>query len=66
MTKLAPHARHSNGFAQSLPLFDHADRRRWDNAPLAARMVRRRCRIESAAAATAIAELAGLRVEGDR
>jgi hypothetical protein len=42
-----------------LPLFDHADRRRWDDASLAARMVRRRCGITSATTARVIAELAG-------
>lgn len=59
MPNLVPHKRHGNDRAQSLPLFDFADRRRWDSAPLAARMIRRRCGIASAATARAVAELAG-------
>lgn len=55
MTKLPPQSRHGNG----LPLFDYADRHRWDGASLAARMVRRRAGIESPATARAIAEAAG-------
>ncbi len=66
MRKLPTRTRHRNDHAQALPLFAHADLCRWDNALLAARMVRRRCRITSAATARAIAELAGFPMGGDR
>ena len=67
MPKFLPlRARHGNGPAQSLPLLDLLERRRWDDASLAARMVRRRCSITSAATARAIAELAGFPTGGDR
>ena len=58
MPKLLPRSPHGNG-PLALPLFEHADRRRWDDASLAARMVRRRCGITSATTARVIAELAG-------
>lgn len=51
---------------QSLPLLDLLERRCWDDASAAARMVRRRCGITSAATARAIAELAGFPMEGRR
>jgi hypothetical protein len=66
MTKLSTRARHGNGvaYAKPLPLMELLERRRWDEAPRAARWVARRCRIASPSAARAIAELAGL--EGER
>jgi len=60
MHKLPAHARRRNGRAESLPLLEVLERRRWDEAPRAARWVARRCRIASPSAARAIAELAGL------
>jgi len=60
MTKLPIRARHRNCCAESLSLLDVLERRRWDDAPRAARWVARRCRIASPSAARAIAELAGL------
>ena len=59
MSKITPRARPVHGRTQPLPLFDYADRHRWDGASLAARMVRRRAGIESPATARAIAEAAG-------
>jgi hypothetical protein len=64
MTKLPSSALRGNRSA--LPLIELIERRRWDTAPPAAKMVRRRCRIDSAATAIAIAELAGFRIGDDR
>ena len=66
MVKLPTRARHGNGQPQPLPLFEFAERQRWDNAPPAARMVRRRFGIASAATARAVAELAGFPVGDGR
>ncbi len=66
MRKLRSRVPPSNGHAQPLPLFDFADRQRWAGAPSAARMVRRRCGITSAATARTVAELAGYPVGDDR
>jgi len=60
MQKLISRAPRHKARAQSLPLFEVLERRRWDDAPRAARWVARRCRIASPSAARAIAELAGL------
>ena len=46
-----------------LPLFNYAERRRWEAALPAARFIRRRVGIQSASLAHAIAELAGLATE---
>ena len=66
MSKMPLHARQGNARAQSLPLLDLLERRRWDDAPAAARMVRRRCGVTSPATARAIAELAGFPIGGGR
>jgi hypothetical protein len=50
----------------SLPLLEYGERQRWADLSLAARMIRRRCRIDSPATAQAIAELAGLHCGADR
>jgi len=60
MTKLPICARHRNGRAESLPLLELLERRRWGDAPRAARWVAKRCRITSPSAARLIAELANL------
>ena len=67
MNKIPPRPRAGN--ARQLSLFDYyADHRRWQDAPPAARMIRRRCGIASPATARAIAEAAGFPVSvgGDR
>lgn len=67
MPKILTAARPVHDRGQSLPLFAYADRRRWDDASPAARMIRRRCGIESPALARAVAELAGFPMaEGSR
>jgi hypothetical protein len=60
MTQLPKRARHCNRRTEPPPLLDLLERRRWDDAPRAARWVAKRCGIASPSAARAIAELAGL------
>ena len=52
--------RHRNGRAQSLPLLELLERRRWDDAPRAARWIRQRCGVASPSVARLLAELANL------
>lgn len=63
---ILPTKRRADNDPTALPLFDYAERVRLRALPLAARMVRRRCRIDSPSTAAAIAELAGYRAGGDR
>ena len=60
MQKLISRAPRHKGRAQSLPLFEVLERRRWDDAPRTARWIRRRCGIASPSVARLIAELANL------
>lgn len=62
MPKLPKRCR--NDQPKALPLLDLIERRRWDDAPRAARWIGRRCGITSPSAARLIAELANL--GGDR
>ncbi len=66
MARIPRDKHRSNRSPKSLPLFEHADRRRWDGESPATRMVRRHVGTESAATARTIAELAGFPVGGDR
>ncbi len=52
--------RRRNDQPKPLPLLDLIERRRWDDAPRAARWIGRRCGITSPSAARLIAELANL------
>jgi hypothetical protein len=61
MRKIHPRAPTFNGRDTPLPLLALIERNRWAEAPLAARMIRRRCGIQSASLATALAQLAGFR-----
>lgn len=66
MAKLVLRSSHCNELTLPLPLFEYAERRRWEMAAPAARMVRRRFGISSSATANLVAELAGFATAGDR
>jgi hypothetical protein len=65
MANLINRTRARNG-GPDLPLFEYAERQRWAGVSRAARMVRRRCAIESPSLAAAMAELAGFNSGDDR